>query len=82
MFFFRQFIELNKTPQHQHRAPHCKGPTRRVLLCSFVPMPLALSAVADVEHHFSLYSKYLEHHVRNAVDELLDNVNILNINNI
>ena len=47
-----------------------------------VPMPLALSAVADVEHHFSLYSKYLEHHVRNAVDELLDNVNILNINNI
>jgi hypothetical protein len=45
-------------------------------------MPLALSAVADVEHHFSLYSEYLEHHVRNAVDELLDNVNILNINNI
>jgi len=45
-------------------------------------MPLALLAVADVEYHFSLYSKYLEHHVRNAVDELLDNVNILNINNI
>jgi len=45
-------------------------------------MPLALLAVADVKHHFSLYSKYLEHHVRNAVDELLDNVNILNINNI
>ena len=36
-------------------------------------MPLASLAVADVEHHFSLDSKYLEHHVSNAVDELLDN---------
>ncbi len=36
-------------------------------------MPLASSVAAVVEHHFSLYSKYLEHHVKNAVDELLDN---------